>query len=65
MLIKVLSTLAQTRVGIGTLHTLVRGTCRVNMSSLMQNTVICMDVFYLNNYFWRLSLLFPWNEYAY
>ena len=65
MLIRLLGTLAQTRVGVGRLHTLVWGSCVVKMSSLWQNPVTCVDVFYLNNYFWRLSLLFPWNNYAY
>ena len=65
MLIRFLGTLAQTRVWVGRLQTLVRVPCGVNMFSLLQNTVICMDGFYLNYYFSRLSFLFPWNDYAY
>ena len=64
MLIRLLGTLAKTRVWLGKLHTLVRVQCGINMFSLLQNTVIGMDVFYLNHYFWRLSHLFPWNDYA-
>ena len=58
MLIRLLGTLTQTRVGVARLHTLVWGPCGVNMSSFWENTVICMNGFYLNYYFWRLSLLF-------
>ena len=65
MLIRLLGTLAQTRVWVGRLHTLVRVPCGVSMFSLLQNIVICMDVFYLNYYFRRLSLLFLGNDYAY
>ena len=65
MLIRLLGILAQTRVWVGRLHTLIRVPCGVNMFPLLQNIVICMNVFYLNYYFWRLNLLFPWNDYAY
>ena len=65
MLIRLLGTRAQTRVWVDRLHTIARVPCEVNMFALLQNTVICRDVFYLNYYFWRLSLLFPWNDNAY
>ena len=65
MLIRLLSALAQTRVWVGRLHILVRVPCGVNMFALLQNTVICIDAFYLSYYFLRFSLLFLWNDYAY
>ena len=40
MLIRLLGTLAQTRVWVGRFHTLVRVPCGVNMFALLQNTVI-------------------------
>ena len=62
MLIRLSGTLAQTRVWVGRLNTLERVPCGVSMSFLLQNTVIYMDVFYLNYYFWRLSLLIALNS---
>ena len=65
MLISLVGTLTQGRMGVCRVTFLSKGHMRGQYVFLTAKYVLFIDVFYFSYYFRRLSLLFPSNDYAY
>ena len=65
MLISLLGTLTQARMGVCRVTFLSKGSMRGQYVFLTAKYVLFIDVFYFIYYFRRLGLLFPSNDYVY